>query len=72
MSERDKKIPILMYHEIYRPEERDRLRGLTNPAYNTELKVFRNQMLVESNNIKTITIDELFHKNHLLKRERSA
>jgi len=60
MSERDKKIPILMYHEIYRPEERDRLRGLTNPAYNTELKVFRNQIFwLQSNNIKTITIDKL-------------
>jgi peptidoglycan/xylan/chitin deacetylase (PgdA/CDA1 family) len=60
MSERDKKIPILMYHEIYRPEERVRLRGLTNPAYNTELKVFRNQISwLQSNNIKTITIDEL-------------
>jgi len=49
-----------MYHEIYRPEERDRLRGLTNPAYNTEFKVFRNQISwLQSNNIKTITIDEL-------------
>jgi peptidoglycan/xylan/chitin deacetylase (PgdA/CDA1 family) len=65
MSERDKKIPILMYHEIYRPEERDRLRGLTNPAYNTELKVFRNQISwLQSNNIKTLTIDEFsLHKS---------
>lgn len=55
-----KKIPILMYHEIYRPENRQQLRGLTNPAYNTELNVFRNQMSwLRSNNIKTLTIDEL-------------
>ena len=60
MSERDKKIPILMFHEIYRPEERDRLRGVTNPVYNTEVNVFRNQMSwLRSNNIKTLTIDEL-------------
>ena len=54
------KIPILMYHEIYRPEERDRLRGLTNPAYNTELNYFRGQMAwLRANNIKTLTIDDL-------------
>ena len=54
------KIPILMYHEIYRPEERDRLRGLTNPVYNTELNYFRGQMAwLRANNIKTLTIDEL-------------
>lgn len=59
-----KKIPILMYHEIYRVEERDRLRGLTNPAYNTELNVFSNQMSwLRSNDIKTLTIDELSSKH---------
>lgn len=52
-----------MYHEIYRPEERQRLNALTNPAYNTELSVFRRQMawLYESD-VKTLTIDELFFK----------
>ena len=60
MSERDKKIPILMYHEIYRPEERDRLRGLTNPSYNTERDAFRRQMAwLFANNVKTLTIDDL-------------
>jgi peptidoglycan/xylan/chitin deacetylase (PgdA/CDA1 family) len=60
MSERDEKIPILIYHEIYRPEERDRLRGLTNPAYNTEIGVFRRQMAwLFANNVKTLTIDDL-------------
>ena len=60
MSERDKKIPILMYHEIYRPEERDRLRGLTNPAYNTDINVFRRQMAwLFAYNVKTLTIDDL-------------
>ena len=64
MSERDKKIPILMYHEIYRPEERDRLRGLTNPAYNADINVFRRQMAwLFANNVKTLTIDELLSKN---------
>jgi peptidoglycan/xylan/chitin deacetylase (PgdA/CDA1 family) len=54
------KIPILMYHEIYLLEEHEQFRGLTNPAYNTELNVFRNQMSwLRSNNIKTLTIDEL-------------
>lgn len=53
-----------MYHEIYRIEERDRLRGLTNPAYNTELNVFSNQMSwLRSNDIKTLTIDELSSKH---------
>jgi peptidoglycan/xylan/chitin deacetylase (PgdA/CDA1 family) len=67
MSERDKlkfnysRIPILMYHEIYKPEERDRFRGLTNPAYNTEINIFRKQMAwLFANNIKTLTIDDLF------------
>ena len=53
-----------MYHEIYRPEERDRLRGLTNPAYNTDINVFRRQMAwLFANNVKTLTIDELLSKN---------
>jgi len=63
MSGRDKKIPILMYHEIYRPEDRDRLRGLTNPIYNTEIKVFQKQMAyLYAKRMKTLTIDELFLK----------
>ena len=54
------KIPVLMYHEIYRPEERDRLRGLTNPSYNTERDAFRKQMAwLFANNVKTLTIDDL-------------
>jgi peptidoglycan/xylan/chitin deacetylase (PgdA/CDA1 family) len=58
-----KKIPILMYHEIYRPEERDRLRGLTNPVYNTEINVFQKQMAyLYAKRMKTLTIDELFLK----------
>jgi len=60
MSERDRKIPVLIYHEIYRLEDRQQLRGLTNPAYNTELNYFRGQMAwLRANNIKTLTIDEL-------------
>jgi peptidoglycan/xylan/chitin deacetylase (PgdA/CDA1 family) len=49
-----------MYHEIYKAEERDRLRSLTNPAYNTEIDVFRRQMAwLFANNVKTPTIDDL-------------
>jgi peptidoglycan/xylan/chitin deacetylase (PgdA/CDA1 family) len=60
MSERDKKIPILIYHEIYQPEELQRLKGLTNPAYNTRIDVFHRQMAwLFANNIKTLTIDDL-------------
>lgn len=56
-----KKVPILMYHEIYKLVERDRLRGLTNPAYNTEINVFRKQMAyLYAKRIKSLTIDELF------------
>ena len=52
-----------MYHEIYCPEDRDRLRGLTNPDYNTEVNVFRKQMTyLHAKRIKTLTIDELFIK----------
>jgi peptidoglycan/xylan/chitin deacetylase (PgdA/CDA1 family) len=70
MSERDKKIPILMYHEIYRPEERDRLRGLTNPVYNTEINVFKKQMAyLYAKRMKTLTIDELFLKESSSQRE---
>jgi peptidoglycan/xylan/chitin deacetylase (PgdA/CDA1 family) len=55
-----------MYHEIYRPEERDRLRGLTNPAYNTEIDVFRRQMAwLFANNVKTMTIDDLLSQKSL-------
>jgi peptidoglycan/xylan/chitin deacetylase (PgdA/CDA1 family) len=58
-----KKIPILMYHEIYRPEERDRLRGLTNPVYNTEINVFQKQMAyLYAKRMETLTIDEFFLK----------
>ena len=58
------KIPILMYHEIYRPEERQHLRGLTNPAYNIKINVFRKQMAwLYSNDFKTVTIYELISKN---------
>jgi peptidoglycan/xylan/chitin deacetylase (PgdA/CDA1 family) len=54
------KIPILMYHEIYKPEEWERLRGLTNPSYNTERDAFRKQMAwLFANNVKTLTIDDL-------------
>jgi len=62
-----------MYHEIYRPEERDRLRGLTNPAYNTELNYFRGQMAwLRANNIKTLTIDDSSHKSYLLTSNQFA
>jgi len=50
-----------MYHEIYRPEEHDRLRSLTNPDYNIELNVFRKQMAyLYAKRMKTLIIDELF------------
>ena len=53
-----------MYHEIYRPEERQHLRGLTNPAYNIKINVFRKQMAwLYSNDFKTVTIYELISKN---------
>ena len=49
-----------MYHEVYRPEERLRLRRLTNPAYNIELGGFRKQMaFLSENNVATLTIDEI-------------
>ena len=53
-------IPILMYHEIYGPGERLRLKGLTNPAYNLQADAFERQMawLVE-NGIKALTIEDL-------------
>jgi peptidoglycan/xylan/chitin deacetylase (PgdA/CDA1 family) len=53
-----------MYHEIYRPEERERVKGLTNPAYNTELNTFNRQMeFLQTNHVETLTIDEFFlHK----------
>ena len=50
-----------MYHEIYRADEADHLKGLTNPAYNTEMNVFQKQMVyLYAKRIKTLTIDELF------------
>ncbi len=54
------KIPILMYHEIYGPEESQRPTGLTNPAYNTELILFKRQMAwLSARGFKTLTIGEL-------------
>ena len=59
-----------MYHEIYKLEERDRLRGLTNPVYNTEINVFRKQMAyLHAKRIKTLTIDELFSKGSFIQGE---
>jgi peptidoglycan/xylan/chitin deacetylase (PgdA/CDA1 family) len=53
-----------MYHEVYVPEERERLRRLTNPAYNTELGLFRKQMaFLSDNNISTLTIDALLSRD---------
>ena len=70
MSGRDK-IPILMYHEIYGPDEQGDLRGLTNPAYNTEWSRFRSQMgWVRSAGIRTLTIDELV-SDFVLPREKT-
>src|SRR5512136_2698797 len=64
------KIPILMYHEIYRPEERDHLRSLTNPDYNTEVNVFRKQMAyLYAKRMKTLIIDELFLKGSSIQEE---
>jgi peptidoglycan/xylan/chitin deacetylase (PgdA/CDA1 family) len=64
------KIPILMYHEIYKLEERDRLRGLTNPSYNTEINAFRRQMAwLSANNVKTLTLNDLLSQGSL-SRER--
>jgi len=61
-----------MYHEIYRPEERDRLRGLTNPAYNTEVNVFRRQMAyLHAKGMKTLVIDELLFKETSTQEERA-
>jgi peptidoglycan/xylan/chitin deacetylase (PgdA/CDA1 family) len=52
-----------MYHEIYRPEERDHLKGLTNPVYNTEMNGFRKQMAyLAAKRMETLTIDELISK----------
>ena len=53
-------LPILMYHEIYRPEDRRRLQGLTNPAYNLQLNAFERQIAwLAQNRIKTLTIEDL-------------
>jgi peptidoglycan/xylan/chitin deacetylase (PgdA/CDA1 family) len=53
-------IPILMYHEIYRPEERRRLQGLTNPAYNLQFDTFERQIAwLAQNRIKALTIEDL-------------
>jgi peptidoglycan/xylan/chitin deacetylase (PgdA/CDA1 family) len=54
------KIPIFMYHEVYRQEEGQRLRGLTNPAYNLELSIFHRQMTwLRESGVKPLTIDAL-------------
>jgi len=54
-------IPILMYHEIYTPEERRGLQGLTNPAYNLQLDTFERQIAwLAENKVKTLTIEDLF------------
>lgn len=67
------KIPILMYHEIYCPEERDHLRRLTNPLYNIELSVFQKQMAyLDANKMKTLTIDELFLSESCSQGEKSV
>ena len=59
-----------MYHEVYRPEERDHLRSLTNPDYNTEVNVFRKQMAyLHAKRIETLTIDELFSKGSSIQGE---
>jgi hypothetical protein len=48
------KIPILMYHEIYGSQEYQRLKALTNPAYNTSLSGFRKQMAwLHENKVQT-------------------
>ena len=53
-------LPILMYHEIYKPEDRGRLQGLTNPAYNLQLNTFERQIAwLAQNRIKTLTIEDL-------------
>jgi len=62
-----------MYHEIYRPEDHDRLKGLTNPVYNTEINVFRKQMAyLHAKRIKTLTIDELFLKGSSIEGEEAV
>lgn len=61
-----------MYHEIYRPEERQRLQQLTNPAYNTELSLFREQMaFLSHSNVATRTIDELLN-SHSSREEKTV
>jgi peptidoglycan/xylan/chitin deacetylase (PgdA/CDA1 family) len=60
-----------MYHEIYRPEDRRHLDGLTNPAYNTEVSTFQKQMTwLSENNFKTLTIEELFSKDFVADGDR--
>lgn len=62
-----------MYHEIYRLEERDRLRGLTNPVYNTEKNFFQKQMAyLYAKRMKPLTIDELFLKESSSQDERAV
>jgi peptidoglycan/xylan/chitin deacetylase (PgdA/CDA1 family) len=59
-----------MYHEIIRPEEGQLFKGLTNPAYNTVINVFRQQMAwLSEMSIKTLTIEE-FHSNHFKPEEK--
>ncbi len=55
------KVPVLMYHEIYRGEEGRQLRKLTNGAYNTEADSLRRQMAcLQAEGVKALTIEELY------------
>jgi peptidoglycan/xylan/chitin deacetylase (PgdA/CDA1 family) len=55
-----------MYHEIYKPEERRRLQGLTNPAYNLQLNTFERQIAwLAENKIKSLTIEDLLSEKAL-------
>lgn len=53
-----------MYHEVYRPEDRHHLKGLINPAYNTEVSSFQKQMTwLYENNFKTLSVEEILSKD---------
>ncbi len=55
-----RKIPILMYHEVYSSQEGPKLRELTNPAYNIEVGAFRRQMAwLRERGIRTLRMDEI-------------
>jgi len=60
-----------MYHEVYRPDEHQALKGLTNPAYNIELAAFKKQMTwLSENNFRTMTIGELISKDSMVEGDR--